>query len=851
VNAPNIGYATLSIVPSMRGFDAQLARGLAPAQARARDAGTKSGAEFSKNFESNLKLDSAKFAKFGAAALAAGGLAAAGLFSVGDAFTQATNTIRIGTGATGEALKGLQDDFDAVFGSVPANAADASTAIADLNTRLGITGQPLQELATQFLNLSRITGTSLPANVQNITRVFGDWSIRTEGQAERLDQLFRAAQGSGVGIEQLSTKVVQFGAPLRALGFDFEQALAIISKFDKEGVNTEAVLAGLKVGLSKFARSGEEPAEVFARLLEEIKNAPSELEATSLAFEAFGGRAGIDVAKAIREGRFELQDMLEVIVGGSDTINKAAKDTESFGEMFQLLKNDAFLALKPVALEVYELLENGAKSLRGAFDFFSDLPKGVQGAVVGFIGLGVAATVVVGALSLAAGAALRLTAAYTALSGSATIAATRVSAVGTAASAAARFLGPAVLVYAAKAAGDAFNDSTRDLVEFETVLNRLRNADDAEVGALLLEGSEKLRGDLDKLRDFAPLELLNRLFGSGGSDPAVIVQGVRIELDEMRTTLAELARQDPEQLARAIELLRNAEVVDGDPTTLSRWNAELDRYRESIDNAAAAERRLKNEAAPQTGFDRFILKPFADGVREAQRRQEEAARSAADLGDEITKMGRRAELSTVGLRAAAAAATAFTASLDASSSVDNVLRAGLGTGTALRAFRDGFKPDPVVQTGNAADSGRAKRQTDGLRTAIDELGAAVRRTDPAMSSLSRRFDELGAAAGGFRTSLERSTSFTKEINAALELGTAYKSFSRSIRRIPAEVDLVGARSGCTPVDRPRASRRSWLSARLRRTTSPPSSRRARAPLSFGTRPTGCEAPSSPSSAVSA
>ena len=56
---------------------------------------------------------------------------------LGASFDDAADAIRIGTGATGDALDGLLDDFDAVYKSVPTTMEDASKAIADYNTRLG------------------------------------------------------------------------------------------------------------------------------------------------------------------------------------------------------------------------------------------------------------------------------------------------------------------------------------------------------------------------------------------------------------------------------------------------------------------------------------------------------------------------------------------------------------------------------------------------------------------------------------------------------------------------------------------------------------------------------------------
>jgi len=45
----------------------------------------------------------------------------------------------------GRIWKPSKSDFDAVFGTIPAGAGEVGTAIADLNTRLGLTGKPLQK----------------------------------------------------------------------------------------------------------------------------------------------------------------------------------------------------------------------------------------------------------------------------------------------------------------------------------------------------------------------------------------------------------------------------------------------------------------------------------------------------------------------------------------------------------------------------------------------------------------------------------------------------------------------------------------------------------------------------------
>lgn len=307
------------------------------------------------------------FLGIGAGAVAAGG----GLLALGTNLDSAVDNIIIGTGASGTALEGLKTDFEAVASSVPASFGDASTAVADLNTRLGLTGEPLQQMSGQFLELSRLTGTDLSTNISNMSRVFGDAGVATEDQSAALDMLFTASQASGVGLDKLSTTLVQFGAPMRQLGFSFEESTALLAKFDKEGVNTEAVMSGLKIGLGKFAKAGEEPAEALANITEAIKGAGSAGEANQLAIEAFGQRAGPDMAAAIREGRFEIDDMVTAIADSEGSIQDTSDATMSWQQRLKVLMNKFMIKIGPLAEKVFDMVEKAVAAVSPHLEVFA------------------------------------------------------------------------------------------------------------------------------------------------------------------------------------------------------------------------------------------------------------------------------------------------------------------------------------------------------------------------------------------------------------------------------------------------------------------------------------------------
>lgn len=259
------------------------------------------------------------------------------------------DTIRLGTGALGADLAALGKDFQSVLGSVPVPAAEAATAIADLNTRTGQTGPALQALSAQVLNLSRLTGDQLSPLIASTTRVFGDWDIATEKQAETLDLLWKTSQATGIGVSALSERVVQFGAPLRQMGFDLAASATLLGKWEKEGVNTELVLGGMRKALAGYAKAGKSAEEGLRATIARITELGPGAKATGLAMEVFGAKAGPDMAAAITEGRFAFDDLLRSIRESPETIRAAADDTDGLAESLALMRNNATLALNSIA----------------------------------------------------------------------------------------------------------------------------------------------------------------------------------------------------------------------------------------------------------------------------------------------------------------------------------------------------------------------------------------------------------------------------------------------------------------------------------------------------------------------
>ena len=300
-------------------------------------------------------------AKIGGAAIAGGiGLAVAGVTALGTAafatakeFDEAFDNVVQQTGITGDALESLKADSKAVFGDLPVDIDESASVLGVLAQRLDMSGEAAQELGKRLLMMGTDDATK---SAELYTRVMGDWGVASEDSAATLDKMFKASQLTGVGVDDLMTKVVQFGAPLRLMGYSIDEAAAMFGKWEKEGVNAELVMGSLRIAAGKFAKEGVPLQEGLRGTIKEIKTMTDGSEALALGMEIFGARAGPDMVAAIREGRFEIDDLVAAMGDSENAILDTAEATFDFGERMQIMKNRVKTALEPIGATMMDSL---------------------------------------------------------------------------------------------------------------------------------------------------------------------------------------------------------------------------------------------------------------------------------------------------------------------------------------------------------------------------------------------------------------------------------------------------------------------------------------------------------------
>lgn len=307
------------------------------------------------------------------------------LKDLGSQFDEAADAIRIGTGATGDALDGLLDDFDEVYKSVPTTMEDASKAIADYNTRLGLTGPQLQEISKQALQVSDMLGDDLGGVIEESSQAFQQWNIDADNMGGAMDYIFKVSQSTGMGFTDLMSNMQKFGPQLQEMGYSFETASALMGQLDKAGVNTEEVLSAMKKSVGALAKEGISASDGLAMYYEQIKNAGTAAEAASIASEIFGTKAGSTMAAAIRDGTFAVGDLTESLLKNGETIAGAAEDTYDFAERLQIMKQGLEVALKPMANTVFDGLNKFMPTLQKLMEQITPVISDAVNAAMPFV----------------------------------------------------------------------------------------------------------------------------------------------------------------------------------------------------------------------------------------------------------------------------------------------------------------------------------------------------------------------------------------------------------------------------------------------------------------------------------
>lgn len=276
------------------------------------------------------------------------------LYRVGEMFDDMIASIVVGTGASGKALDGLKKTAENIATSIPVDFKTAGQAVSDLNTITGMTGRNLKRSAAGILDASRLLGEDGTSNVKSFGKALKQWQIPAKQGRKEADRLFRATQQYGVGLGQITDELNAYGSILQNAGFTMDESVTLFGKLEKSGLSVSRLMPGLNMAFRKWSDAGKNSRVELAKTIDKMKGAKTSTEALKIATKAFGAEGAQRLTTAVRNGSFALDGLTKKTDKSKGSIKRADRQTRTWKESWQILKNKGLKAVEPIASTVFK-----------------------------------------------------------------------------------------------------------------------------------------------------------------------------------------------------------------------------------------------------------------------------------------------------------------------------------------------------------------------------------------------------------------------------------------------------------------------------------------------------------------
>jgi phage-related minor tail protein len=311
-------------------------------------------------------------------------------------FSEAQVTIVRATGATGGALSSLESSMMKLYAGDDDALGEVAGLVGELSTRLRLQGPELERVTSLFQDYNQATGEEGVGSVQSVTKVMKNWGVEIANTEGLLDSLILAGQMSGASVNTLSDMVVTNKATLQQLGYGLEESIALLAMFESEGLNASSIMMGFRSAVTNFAADGLDASAAMQEVISQIAGMASESEATALAIDTFGSRAGAELAYSIRSGKFEIEQWIQAVGSADGTLAKTANAATTLEEKWSKAGNSLQAAFSNVLTPA---IDAGSSAFAGFVDGVGTFLQNNEWAAYVLIGLGAAIGVIAIALA--------------------------------------------------------------------------------------------------------------------------------------------------------------------------------------------------------------------------------------------------------------------------------------------------------------------------------------------------------------------------------------------------------------------------------------------------------------------
>lgn len=377
-----LASAYVRLIPTTEGIGNKISETLEKETTKAGDeSGKKSGQSFFSSFSNALKPIGDAMTKSLTVPIA--GLATASL-AAWKQVDDGMDTVILKTGATGEALQSMQDSVKNIATSLPVTFQDAGTAIGEVNTRFGVTGEQLEDISTKFLKFAKINGVDVNQSIDQVQKAISAFGLSAEDTGAFLDTLNKVGQDTGVSMDALESGLITNATALQGMGLNAASAASLLGNLEKSGVDVSTAMQGLKKVQANAMSEGISMQEAFRNALSSSQGAIS----------VFGAKAGPQLYAAFQNGTLsadmfvDSSTSLEDALGSvSDTFDATLDPADQWQTVLNNLMQLGYEVAEAVMPSIQTAVDTIIPAIKDLADGWSNLDPGMQQAIIAAAGI--------------------------------------------------------------------------------------------------------------------------------------------------------------------------------------------------------------------------------------------------------------------------------------------------------------------------------------------------------------------------------------------------------------------------------------------------------------------------------
>lgn len=249
---------------------------------------------------------------------AVGGLSVAAFNEVDEGM----DTIIAKTGATGDALEGMQTVFENIATSIPTDFATAGEAVGEVATRFQLTGQELEDLTSYFIKFADVNKTDVTQSIDSTQKALSAFGLDATSATGLLDTLNTVGQNTGASMDSLLNGLIQNGTAFQEMGLSIEQAAVFMGQMETSGANSETVMQGLRKALKDATAEGIPLDQALSDLQNTILNGTDSVDGLTAAYDLFG-KSGDQIYAAVKNGTLSFTDLATAAVDSGGSVEDA------------------------------------------------------------------------------------------------------------------------------------------------------------------------------------------------------------------------------------------------------------------------------------------------------------------------------------------------------------------------------------------------------------------------------------------------------------------------------------------------------------------------------------------------